>query len=174
MGIRRAHSLTLSLFLFAVQVFAQTDTASVTFYSPHHSAKQQLKDAVVPVGTIPFTGWLFDGDQRMAHAQRGRFMTFQLPTGEHRFTVPYHSNGPGKKPLLLKIESGQHYCLRLSAKYKSASILAPIVFADSQIEQVDCQQAQKEAAGYQRIDLKRVDPALLAELEKTTSFSIKN
>ena len=174
MGIRLSHCLTLWIFLFPLQSFAQTDKASVTFYSIRHSAKQQLKDAVVPVGTIPFTGWLFDGDQKLAHVQRGRFMTFHLAAGEHRFTVPYHSNRPGTTPLLLKVESGQHYCFRLSAKYKSASILLPAAVVDSQIEQVDCQQAQKEAGQYERIDLKRIDPAIRAELETSTSFSIEN
>jgi hypothetical protein len=69
---------------------------------------------LIPVGTAPFTGWLFDGEQKVAHAQAGRFMSFRLVVGEHKFTVPYKSKGPGKTALHLKVENGGHYCVRLA------------------------------------------------------------
>ena len=74
----------------------------------------------------------------------------------------------------LAVESGGHYCVRLSAKYKSGSLLVPIAFIDSQIEQVSCQQALKEAGSYKEIDLKRVDSAVRAELDNSPSFPNEN
>ena len=132
-------SYLLPLVLAAIAMPCRAQTGRVTFYSIGLSAKQQVKDAVIPVGTAPFTGWLFDGSQRMMHAQSGRFMTFHLAAGEHQFTVPYHSSGPGKTTLHLRVNGG-HYCVRLSAKYVNTVVL-PFRFLDSQVEQVSCQQA---------------------------------
>jgi hypothetical protein len=138
--------------------------------------KKQVKTALTPVGEVAFTVWVFDGDKKMVHAVRGRFMTFQLPAGSHDFWVPYKSSGPPKKRctpmdcLHLDIESGNRYCVRLSAKDVNA-IVVPFMFLDSRIEQVSCQQAVQEAGGYKRIDLKRVDPAVQAELENSPEFS---
>ena len=63
----------------------------------------------------------------------------------------------------MAVEGGGHYCVRLTEKFKSA-VVAPIAVVDSQIEQVSCQQALKEASSYKEIDLKRVDPAVRGEL----------
>lgn len=168
MFLRVSHLLLLAFVAVEVPCFAQTGT--VTFYSIRLSAKQEVKAAVVPVGTVPFTGWIFDGNQRLAHAQGGRFMSFHLAAGEHLFTVPYHSNHPGKTTLHLKIEANDHYCVRLSAKYISGSLLVPVAYVDSQIEEVSCQQALKEAGNFKPIDTKRIDPAVRTELESSTSF----
>jgi hypothetical protein len=151
----------------AVPCFAQTGT--VTFYSIGLSPAQQVKVALVPAGAGPFTGWLFDGSQRMAHAQRGRFIAFHLATGEHQFTVPYKSSGPGKTALNLTVLGGGYYCVRLTAKYVNW-IVAPVSFVDSRIEQVPCQQALKEAGGYKRIDIDRVDPPVRTELDSSVTF----
>lgn len=172
MNLPISHLLTLALIAAATPCIAQMGT--VTFYSIGLSAKDAVKDAVVPVGTVPFTGWLFDGDQRLAHVQRGRFVSFHLAEGEHQFTVPYHSNRPGKTVLNLKVESDGHYCVRLYAKYVSGSVLVPVAYFDSQIEQVSCQQALKEAGSYRPIDLKRVDPAAQTKLEDSPSFPTWN
>jgi hypothetical protein len=116
MKMRPVSVLVLAFLGFVLPSGAQTGT--VTFYSINLSAKKQIKTALAPVGTVPFTGWLFDGDKRLAHATRGRFMSFQLPAGSHDFTVPYKSKGPGRKPcqptdcLQLEMESGRHYCVR--------------------------------------------------------------
>jgi hypothetical protein len=169
MNLRISHLFPLALIAAAGSCIAQTGT--VTFYS----SKPSAKDAVVPVGTVGFTGWLFDGDQRLAHAQMGRFMSFHLAAGEHQFTVPYHSNHPGKKSVLnLKVKSDGHYCVRLFAKYVSASLLLPISYVDSQIEQISCQQAIQEAGSNRPIDPKRVDPAVQIELDNSPSFPKDN
>ncbi len=172
MTLRVSLLLTLALIAGATPCVAQTGT--VTFYSIGLSFKEALKDSVVPVGTVPFTGWLFDGDQRLAHAQRGRLMSFRVTAGEHQFTVPYHSNRPGKTVLHLKVEPGGNYCVRLYAKYVSATALVPFAYVNSQIEQVSCQQALKEAGNYKPIDFRRVDPAVRAELENSPSFQKDN
>jgi len=134
-----------------------------------------MKDSLVPVGTVPFTGWLFDGNQRLAHVQSGRLMGFHVAPGEHLFTVPYHSKRPGTKTVLnLKVEPEGKYCVRLYAKYVSGSVLVPIMYVDSHIEQVPCLQASKEAGSLKPIDVKRVDPAVRAELESSPSFPRDN
>ena len=172
MNLRTLCFLPLSLIAFGMPCHAQTGT--VTFYSIQPSVKRQLATGMLPVQTLPFTGWLFDSNQRMAHAERGRFMTFRLAAGEHEFTVPYHSDRPGKHPVHLTIEDGGHYCVRLSAKYKSAEPLVPIGIVDSQIEQLPCQQALKEAGRYKPIKVKRVDPAVLAKMDSSSSFPTDN
>jgi hypothetical protein len=177
MKMRPVSVLVLAFLGFVFPSGAQTGT--VTFYSINLSAKKQIKTALAPVGTVPFTGWLFDGDKRLAHATRGRFMSFQLPAGSHDFTVPYKSKGPGRKPcqptdcLQLEVESGRHYCVRLSAKDVNP-IIVPIMFVDSRIEQVSCHEASQEAAKYKRIDLKRVEPALRSALDASPEFPPEN
>jgi hypothetical protein len=126
-------------------------------------------------GTVAFTGWLFDGDKRLAHAARGRFMQFQIPAGAHEFRALYKSAGRGNKGcqpkdcLQLSVESGGHYCVRLSAKEVNAMVV-PIMFVDSRIELVSCQEAFQEAGQYKRIDLARVEAALRSELDVSPDF----
>jgi hypothetical protein len=105
--------LALAILSFVFPSAAQT--GSVTFYSIDLSAKKQVKTALAPVGTVPFTGWLFDGDKRLAHATRGR----------------------------LDMETGTHYCVRLSAEDVNP-VVGPIIFVDSGIDQVPCQEASQD------------------------------
>jgi hypothetical protein len=157
---------------FALPCAAQSGT--VTFYSYALRPKQQLRAAVVPVGTTSFAGWLYDGNKKMAHASAGRFMTFQLEVGRHEFFASNKSKDPGKTSLHLDIESGGRYCVRLSAKYVSSAPVLLIAFLDSKIEQTPCQQAVQEADGYKRIDFKRVEPAVQAELDTSSTFPREN
>lgn len=169
----RVSPVALAFWGFVVPAGAQTGT--VTFYSIDLSIKKQFKVALAPVGTVAFTGWLFDGDKRVGHARRGRFLKLQLPAGPHDFTVPYKSKGPGRGPcqpmncLHLDVESGRHYCVRLSAKDVNP-IVVPIMVLDSRIEQVPCQQASQEAGKYKRLDLKRVEPAFRSVLDAAPDF----
>jgi hypothetical protein len=171
------HVLAIACAGFVSQCSAQTGT--VTFYSIQLSAGQQAKVALSPVGTVAFTGWLFDGDKKLVHAARGRFMTFQLPAGPHDFSTPYKSKGPGKKPcapmdcLHLEVGSGSHYCVRLSAKDVN-TIVIPLSFVNSRIEQVSCHDAFQEAGKYKRIDLKRVDSGAQALLDPSMEFPRDN
>jgi hypothetical protein len=173
MNLRISHLLTLTLAAVSVPCLAQAGTGSVTFYSIGLSARDELRDAVVPVGAFSFTGWLFDGDHRMAHAQPGRFLTFHLPAGVHKFTVPYRSKAPRKTALQLTVEDGGHYYVRLDAKYINGVIL-PIMFLDSGIQEVSSDQALQQAGKYKRIDLKRIDPSVRAELDASPSLPIEN
>lgn len=169
MVLRISHLLTLALVGGAFPCAAQTGT--VTFYSIGLSAKEQVKAAVVPVGIVPFTGWLFDGNQKMVHAQRERFVVFHTRAGEHQFAVSYDSKSPGKTVLHLKVDAGSHYCVRLSAKYKSGAPLIPVVaLVNGQIEQVSCQEALNEAGSYKPTDVDRVDSAVQTQLESSPSF----
>ena len=175
----KMHSVCLLALFFSVFALPAAQTGTVTFYSIDLPIKAQFKVAFAPVGRVPFTGWLFDGDKRVAHATRGRFMSFELSTGLHEFTVPYKSTGPGKKPckstdcVHLDVESGGHYCFRLSAKDVNV-IVVPFMFLDSRIEQVSCQDAFQEAGKYKRIDLKRVEPASRSVLDASPDFPSEN
>jgi hypothetical protein len=152
--------------LFATRCLAQTGT--VTFYTPGNSTKS-VAAGLLPKSQQPFTGWLFDGSQRLAHVRPGRFMTFHLNPGAHSFTVPYHSTRPGKEPLVINLEGGDRHCVRLYAKMINFEVI-PYEHLNSQIEEVPCQLAQSEAAHMNPIEIKRVDPAARAELDPTATF----
>jgi hypothetical protein len=152
--------------LFATRCLAQTGT--VIFYTPGNSAKS-VAASLLPKSRQPFTGWLFDGPQRLAHVRPGRFITFHLNPGAHSFTVPWHSSRPGKEPLLIHVEGGGQYCVRLYAKMMNFEVI-PYEHFNSQIEEVPCQLAQSEAAHLNPIEIKRVDPAVRAELDPSATF----
>lgn len=143
-------------------------TGTVTFYTPGNSAKSTAA-GLLPRSQQPFTGWLFDGPQRLAHVRSGRFMTFHLDPGAHSFTVPWHSTRPGKEPLVINVQGGGQYCVRLYAKMTNFEVI-PFQWLNSQIEEFPCQQAQREAAHMKPIEIKRVDPAVRAELDPATTF----
>ena len=160
------------LLLLAITVLGPSCAAqigSVTFYSPPKTVKEGLKHSVSPAGEISFTGWLYDGDQKLAHASAGRFMTFHLAAGEHTFTVPWKPTGPGKTKLRLDIQEGAHYCVRLSAKYLSP-VLVPAMRRDSQIKQIDCQAAAEESRTAKPLGEERVDPAMRSKLDAAGTF----
>ena len=169
--------LATAFLTFVSRSGAQTGT--VVFYSIDLSATKQVQTALAPVGTVAFTGWLFEDYQRVAHATRGRFMKFQVPTGPHNFSVPYKSTGPGTKPcqpmdcLHLEVEEGKEYCVRLSARDVNP-IVVPIMLLDSRIEQVSCREASQEAGKYKPLDLKRVDPIFRSALDPSSNFPLEN
>ena len=158
--------LALIATLFVASCLAQTGT--VTFYSPGNSVKSTTA-SLLPTSQQPFTGWLFDGPQPLVHVQPGHFMSFHLNPGEHSFTVPWHSTRPGKDQLLINVERGGQHCIRLSAKMTNFELI-PYERLNSQIEEVPCPQAQSEAAHMKPIEIKRVDPAVRAELDPATIF----
>jgi hypothetical protein len=176
---RRLPLCPVALALLAATIPASAQPGFVTFYSISLSAKKQVKVALAPTGTVAFTGWLLDGDKKMAHATRGRFMTFQLPQGIHDFGAYYKVGDPRTRTcpavdcLHLNVESGKHYCVRLSAKDRNA-IVVPIMFLDSRIEQVSCQVAFEEAGKYKQTDLKRVEPAFASTLDSSPEFPKDN
>jgi hypothetical protein len=159
-----------ALAVLTVSAPCVAQTGSVTFYSNALTAKETVKLTLVPVGEQPFSGWLFDGPQRLAHARPGRFITFRLAPGTHSFTVPWKGSGPGKTPLVFNVAEGAHYCVRLSAKYVNGSVLLPVGWANSRIEQVPCQQAFQEAGTSKPLERKRVDAGALGELDPSPTF----
>jgi hypothetical protein len=158
--------LALIAILSAASCLAQT--GAVALYTQGNSAKS-VAAGVLPSSQQPFTGWLFDGPQRLAHVRPGRFMIFHLNPGEHSFTVPWHSTGPGKDKLVVNVEGGGQYCVRLYAKMTNFEVI-PFVRLNSQIEEVPCQQARRDAAHMKPIKIRQVDPAVRAELDPTTTF----
>jgi hypothetical protein len=131
--------------------------------------KGGVKIAVVPAGKEPFTGWLFDGKERLAHAQSGHFMTFHLPAGPHTFSATYKSGLPGLAALQLNVESNQHYCIRLSANYVNYVVL-PIQHVDSRIDQVKCQQALQEAGTSKPLGSERVEVTARDRFDTSLTF----
>ena len=158
----------ISAALSATSCVAQTGT--VTFYTPAMTAKSVTAGTLLPRSQQPFTGWLFDGPQRLAHVRAGSFVTFHLKPGAHSFTVPWHSTRPGKEPHVINVESGGQYCIRLYAKETNLEVIPFGAWLNSQLDEVPCQQAQREAAHMKPIETKRVDPAARAELDPTTTF----
>ena len=156
----------VAVLLSVPSCFAQTGT--VTFYTPGNTVKS-VAASLLPRSQQPFTGWLFDGTQRLAHVSPGRFMTFHIDQGEHTFTVPWRPTKPGKDHILINVESGGQYCVRLYAIMTNFEVI-PYERSNSQIEEVPCQQAQREAAHMKPIEIKRVDPAVRAELDPATNF----
>jgi len=142
--------------------------ATITFYTPGNSVKN-VSAGLLPKSRQPFTGWLFDGPQRLAHVSPGRFITLHLDPGAHAFTVPWHSRKPGKDQLLINVEPGGQYCVRLYALMTNFEVI-PYERLNSQIEEVPCQQAQREAGHMKPIQIKRVETAVRAELDPATTF----
>ncbi len=164
-----------ALFLFpavlvtlALPCWAQSGT--VTFYFAQPGFGQEVADGVLPFGKVPFTGFLYDGSQRMAHARAGRFVVFRLAVGEHDFSASYRSLDPGDPAVHLVLADGDSYCVRLSATSKTGSPLIPLGIAHSVIEQVPCDQALKEAGKYKPLELKRIDPAANGKRVSSPSF----
>jgi hypothetical protein len=156
----------LAVFLVA-PCFAQTGT--VTFYTYGASVKTQ------PAGTLPtvrpFTGWLFDGQQRLAHARDGRFVTFRLATGQHSFTARLDTDKPGSERVLIDVRDGKHYCIHLYSRVILNSALL-FVGLDSRLEPVPCRKAAQELGKLKPLEAKRIDPAVLGEVDASVAFPV--
>jgi len=144
-------------------------TGAVTFYSRSITAKSEgavfLPKSEQPFGGLQ-GGWVLDGPQRLARIRTGRFVTFHLSPGEHSFT----DEGPTgilAKPLVINVKEGGQYCVRLFVKVINLEVYGQW---DNQIEEVPCQQAQREAEHLKPIEIKRVAPAGRAELDSQTTF----
>src|SRR5581483_6989758 len=111
-------------------------TGAVTFYSPGISVKSEGA-VFLPKSRQPFSGWLVDGQQRLARLRHGRFVTFHLNAGTHSFTTS-GPTGPGKEPLVIDVKDGGQYCSRLFAKMTDLQVYARW---ENQIEDVPCQRA---------------------------------
>jgi hypothetical protein len=157
--------------LFTTCCLAQTGT--VTFYSANVSAKSEGQ-ILLPKSEQPFGGlqggWIFDGSQRLARVRIGRFVTFHLSPGEHAFT-DLGPTGPSKKALTINVKDGGQYCVRLFAKMINAWVYTRW---DNKLEEVPCQQAEREAADLKPIEVKQVDPAVRPELDTRTTFPIES
>ena len=156
-------SIILIAALYGSSCLAQA--ATVTFYSPSMSAKREAA-VFLPKSRQPFGGWLFEGPQRLAHFQHGRFATFHLNQGLHSFTV-LGPTGASKEPLVLDLKDGGEYCVQLFAKMINAGVYNRW---DNQMEELPCRQAQREAAHLRPIDGKQVDPAATGSLDSTKIF----
>jgi hypothetical protein len=144
-------------------------TGTVTFYSRGITTKSEAA-VFLPKSEQPFGGmrggWVYDGPQRLARVRTGRFVTFHFPVGEHSFTDA-GPTGTSKNPLVISVKDGGQYCVRLFAKMINLEVYGQW---ENKIEEVPCQQAQREAAHLKPIESKRVDPAVFAELDSQTTF----
>lgn len=158
--------VTLFATFSAASCLAQTGT--VIFYTPRISVKSEAA-VFLPKSQQPFSGWVSNGPQRLAHFRPGRFATFHLNPGAYSFTV-LDTPGPTKDALVINVKEGGRHCVRLFAKMINLGVYAQW---DNQIEEVPCERAQREAAHLKPIELKRVDPAARAELDSATTFPIE-
>jgi hypothetical protein len=159
--------ISLIAIFFGSSCLAQTGT--VTFYSKSISGKSEAA-VFLPKSQQPFSGWLSDGQERLAHLQHGRFATFHLNPGPHSFTV-LGPTGPGKVPLVLNIKDGGEYCVRLFAKMANLEIYGQW---ENQIEEVPCRQAVSEGAHLKPIRGKDVDPSASDKFDPRTTFPSAN
>jgi hypothetical protein len=158
--------IALMASLCGAPCFAQTGT--IICYTSGNSVKGAAA-ALLPKSEQPYTGWLFDGTQRLAHMRPGRFITFHFKPGEHVVTVPWHANGPGKDRLAVNLEDGGQHCIRLSADVTNYE-LVPLATKNSQMNEVSCEQARREVAHMKPIDIDRVDPAVRSEFDSNPVF----
>jgi hypothetical protein len=157
------------LAMMATPCVAQT--GSVTFYSEVMSAKEGLKAYVMPTGTVPFFGWIYDGQQRLAREDAGRFVTFRLPVGLHTFSAGMSRHHPCKATIALNLQPGEHACVRLRMSYVTpAPVVLPVSWTTSKIDEVPCDQALREAAKTKPLESKRVDAPVRAEVDATAAF----
>jgi hypothetical protein len=155
--------LTLFAALSATSCLAQTGT--VIFYTPGISVKSEAA-VFLPKSQQPFSGWLSNGPQRLAHFRPGRFAIFHMNPGAYSFTV-LDTPGPARGALVINVKDGSRHCVRLFARMINVGVYAQW---DNQIEEVPCERAEREAAHLKPIGIKRVDPAARADLDSTTTF----
>ncbi|HEY1499795.1 MAG TPA: hypothetical protein VGF88_09475 [Acidobacteriaceae bacterium] len=137
-------------------------TGTVTFYSYGVSVKNE-KAGMMPT-VRPFSGWLFDGQQRLAHAQDDHFVTFRLPAGQHSFTAALDSNKPGTEPVVVDVKDGVHSCFHLYSKVELNDALLYVGLA-GRVEPVPCGDAAEGVGKLKPLEAKRINPAVLAEVD---------
>jgi predicted methyltransferase len=93
-------------------------------------------------------------------------VTFHFNPGKHSFT-DVGFTGASKKALVIDVKDGGQYCVRLFARMINLEVYGQW---DNQIQEVPCQQARLEATHLKPIEVKRVDPAVRAELDSQTTF----
>ena len=163
-------SILLRVLLFAIFLgtgcLAQTGT--VTFYSPGISLKSEAAGMLPTKSQQPFDGRLLEGTQEIVQFRHGRFAVFHLNPGTHSFNLR-GPEGSDSGPLIIDAESGGHHCIRLFSKMMN---LAGFYVEKNQIEEVPCQQTQREAAHLKPIESKRVSTAVRSELDPATTFPL--
>jgi hypothetical protein len=163
------------VFLFAMVIAMPTlaQNATVTFYSPGSAAKSVLKESFTFKGDAAFIGSIFNGDHKLAGITPNTFVTFLLPAGPHSFSAhscsalhsfPDHPDPSSHFPMTLT--NGEHYCIRVSAEYKSALTVA----IKSKLESVPCDQANKEAPHAKPVAMNHVEKDMHSLLDQSASF----
>lgn len=164
---RQLRPLVLGLIFLAPPALGQN--ANVTFYSTGSLLKADAKQTLTVKGEMPFIGWIFDGDRRLAYLQGARFMTVQLQAGQHTFAAGLDSKHAAKNSsLAMQLEAGQHYCIRLGLAYQNFVLVAT---HKGTVDPMDCGPAKAEARDSKPLDLKSVEKAAQSFLvSPTTSF----
>lgn len=161
----------LAILCYPACCSAQTGT--VTFYAYMPSLGQSIKAGIIPPGSrVSFAGWLFDGDKRVVHASRGRFVTLRLTAGGHDLAA-INKGRPKKPDLHLDVKSGNHYCVRLSMKILSP-IVFPVAYVDTKVEEIPCRKAIEEAGLLRPLDLKRIELPWRGDVETSATFPAEN
>ena len=164
----RTHGLlVLGALFIAAPCIAQT--ANVTFYSPTMTRKEAMKDLVEPVGTEPFSGWIYDTDKKLANLWIGQFVTFSFDPGKHTFSPSKQPAQSPKSALELDLLTGGTYCVRVTMKYES-TVVSPVQFSQARFTQIPCAQAKQEAERLKPLAKKRVDKVALENWDPSQKF----
>jgi hypothetical protein len=163
-------SLGLFLSLPALTRTCSAQTATVTFYSFRVTAKDALKDSFATKGTMPFAGWIYDGNLPIADMVQDRFLSIEVPSGPHVFSGGYNPKNATRNPeLQINIQEGHSYCIRLNQRFTSSPFL-PVMHTHAQIADVSCQQALKEVRNTKPLEVKRVQTRYRGMLLHWSSF----
>ncbi len=152
----------------ALNLLLPCQTGTVTFYTPGNSVKS-VSAGLLPRSQQPFTGWLFDGTQRLAHVSPGRFMTFHLDPGAHTFTVPWHSTKPGKDQLLINVKGGGQV-LRPALRNHDQLRIDSLGTAQQPDRRSSMSASAARSRPHEAHRNKRVDPSVRIELDPVTTF----
>ena len=90
--------------------------ARVVFYSDAFGVKNSLA-GIAPTSRQPFPGWLYEGDERLAHFRAGRFLVLDFEPGMHVFSANRSSDQSSPNVLALNLAADSTYCVRLSAAF---------------------------------------------------------
>lgn len=122
-----------------------------------------MKSGVPGTKSGIFSGGIYDGDQQLFSFFEGkiiknnRFVTLQMPAGNHNFSASYKKNPSNEKHIQIALEPGKHYFFR--AQSKSSGVIV-WEFEKGRLDQVSCTTAQSEAAEAKPLTAKHITPAL--------------
>lgn len=162
---RRFPFLALAFLLLACPLLTFSQTATVTFYTPFVTPSHLVGQFTGLGKTAPALGRIYDGDRTLAHIVPNRFVTFQLPAGQHVFSAMAQvPRRPDKEHLVpVELKAGEHYFFQLTNKNRTFLI-------ETDLAAVDCATAAKESMKSLPLDPKDVSEDLRSLLSPANAL----